>query len=51
MHFVDLAASWALRLAGRRFAVFPDGLGDGDLGRLVERIPAPDDSIQPIELE
>lgn len=50
MDLVDRLASLALRFASGRFAVFPDGLGTGDLNRLVETMPAPSDPIQPIEL-
>lgn len=51
MHFLDLAASVGLRYASGRFAVFPDGLGNGDWRRIVAGFPAPDDPIPSIELD
>lgn len=50
MDLIDRFASLGLRLAKGRLAVFPDGLGDGDLLGLVDRIAEPDDPIAPIEL-
>ena len=51
MNLVDRAAALALRLAPKRFAVFPEGLGEGDLDALVAGIPEPSSPIEPIELE
>lgn len=51
MDIVDRVAALGLRFAAGRFAVFPDGLGNGDLTRLVERIPAPSATISPIDLD
>ncbi len=51
MDIVDRLAALGLRFAAGRFAVFPDGLGNGDLTRLVERIPAPSATISPIDLD
>lgn len=49
MDIVDRIASVALRIASRRLAVLPEGLGNGDLDRLVETIPLPSSPIPAIE--
>ena len=51
MDIVDRVAALGLRFVAGRFAVFPDGLGNGDLTQLVEGIPAPTATISPIDLD